>query len=113
MVVRLSHLFMIVSNVEAQVRLLVNLVGLELLVQEEEYVRVGGNGGFYIGMEQGNPSVGDDVDINIEVDDVDAAYGRLIEAGVEVEGPPEQQEWGARHLWFRDVDGRRMSLFTP
>lgn len=113
MVVRLSHLFMIVSNVEAQVRLLVNVVGLELLVQEEEYVRVGGNGGFYIGMEQGNPSVGDDVDINIEVDDVDAAYGRLIEAGVEVEGPPEQQEWGARHLWFRDVDGRRMSLFTP
>jgi hypothetical protein len=36
--------------------------------------------------------VGDDVDINIEVDDVDAAYGRLIAAGVEVEGPPEQQE---------------------
>jgi catechol 2,3-dioxygenase-like lactoylglutathione lyase family enzyme len=92
MVVRLSHLFMIVSNVEAQVRLLVDVVGLELLVQEEEYVRVGGSGGFYIGMEQGSPSVGDDVDINIEVDDVDAAYGRLIAAGVEVEGPPEQQE---------------------
>jgi hypothetical protein len=49
MVVRLSHLFMIVSNVEAQVRLLVDVVGLELLVQEEEYVRVGGSGGFYIG----------------------------------------------------------------
>ena len=111
MVVRLSHLFMIVSDVEAEVRLLVDVVGLELLVQEEGYVRVGG--GFYIGMEQGSPSVGDDVDINIEVDDVDGAYGRLIDAGVEVEGPPEQQEWGARHLWFRDVDGRRMSLFTP
>jgi catechol 2,3-dioxygenase-like lactoylglutathione lyase family enzyme len=111
MVVRLSHLFMIVSDVEAEVRLLVDVVGLELLVQEEGYVRVGG--GFYIGMEQGNPSVGDDLDINIEIDDVDAAYERLIEAGIEVEGPPEQQEWGARHLWFRDVDGRRMSLFTP
>ena len=104
---------MIVSNVEAQVRLLVDVVGLELLVQEQEYVRVGGNGGFDIGMEQGRPSVGDDVDINIEVDDVDAAYGRVIEAGVEGEGPPEQQEWGTRHLCFRDVDGRRMSLFTP
>jgi catechol 2,3-dioxygenase-like lactoylglutathione lyase family enzyme len=112
MVVRLSHLFMIVSDVEAQVRLLVDVVGLELLVQEEGYVRVGGNGGFYIGMEQGEPTVGDDVDFNIEVDDVDAAYERLIEAGVEVEGPPELQEWGARHLWFQDVDGRRMSLFT-
>lgn len=113
MVVRLSHIFMIVSNVEAQVRLLVDVVGLELLVQEEEYVRVGGNGGLHIGMERGRPFVGDDVEINIEVDDVDAAYGRLVEAGVEVEGPPQQQEWGARHLWFRDVDGRRMSLFTP
>ncbi|HYZ12314.1 MAG TPA: VOC family protein [Actinomycetota bacterium] len=112
MVVRLSHLFMIVSNVDAEVRLLVDIVGLELLVQEEGYVRVGGNGGFYIGMEQGSPSVGDDIDINMEVDNVDAAYRRLIEAGVEVEGPPEQQEWGGRHLWFRDVDGRRMSLFT-
>jgi catechol 2,3-dioxygenase-like lactoylglutathione lyase family enzyme len=63
MVVRLSHIFLIVSNVEAQVRLLVDVVGLELLVQEE--------------------------------------------------GPPEEQEWGARRLWFRDVDGRRMSLFKP
>jgi catechol 2,3-dioxygenase-like lactoylglutathione lyase family enzyme len=113
MVVRLSHLFMIVSDLDAEVRLLVDVVGLELLVREDGYVRVGGDGGFYIGMEHGRPSVGDDVDINIEVDDVDAAYGRLSEAGAEVDGPPEQQEWGARHLWFRDVDGRRMSLFTP
>jgi catechol 2,3-dioxygenase-like lactoylglutathione lyase family enzyme len=113
MVVRLSHLFMIVSDIDAEVRLLIDVVGLELLVREEGYVRVGGSGGFYIGMEQGRPSVGDDIDINIEVDDVDAAYARLVDAGVEVEGPPEQQEWGARHLWFRDVDGRRLSLFTP
>jgi catechol 2,3-dioxygenase-like lactoylglutathione lyase family enzyme len=104
---------MIVSDLEVEVRLLVDVVGLEVLVREDGYVRVGGNGGFSIGMEQGRPTTGDDVEINIEVDDVDAAYGRLIEAGVEVEGPPEQQEWGARHLWFRDVDGRRMSLFTP
>ena len=113
MVVRLSRVFMIVSNIEAQVRLLVHVVELELLVQEEGYVRVGGNGGFHIGMDQGRPSVSDDVEINIEVDDVGAAYGRVIEAGAEVEGPPEQQEWGARHLWFRDEDGRRMSLVTP
>lgn len=110
---RFSHVFMIVSDLEVEVRLLVDVVGLEVLVREDGYVRVGGNGGFSIGMEQGRPTTGDDVEINIEVDDVDAAYGRLIEAGVEVEGPPEQQEWGARHLWFRDVDGRRMSLFTP
>jgi catechol 2,3-dioxygenase-like lactoylglutathione lyase family enzyme len=113
MVARLSHLFIIVSDLDVEVRLLVDVLGLELLVREDDYVRVGGNGGFYIGMEQGEPTVGDDLDINVEVDDVDVAHQRLIDAGVEVEGPPEQQEWGARHLWFRDVDGRRISLFTP
>jgi catechol 2,3-dioxygenase-like lactoylglutathione lyase family enzyme len=112
MVGRLSHLFMVVSDLDAEARLFVDVVGLELLVREADYVRVGGNGGFYIGMEQGEPTVGDDLDINIEVDDLDAAYGRLIGAAVEVEGPPELQEWGATHLWFKDVDGRRMSLFT-
>jgi catechol 2,3-dioxygenase-like lactoylglutathione lyase family enzyme len=107
---RLTHLFMVASDLDAEVRLLVDVVGLELLVREDHYVRVGGNGGFHIGMEQGRPTVGDDVEITIEVDDVDAAYQRLVQAGVEVEGPPQEQDWGARHVWFRDVDGRRMSL---
>jgi uncharacterized glyoxalase superfamily protein PhnB len=39
------------------------------------------------------------------------AQRRLLEAGILVEGPPEEQEWGGRHVWFRDVDGRRMSVF--
>jgi catechol 2,3-dioxygenase-like lactoylglutathione lyase family enzyme len=112
MLSRLSHVFMIVSDLEAEVRLLVDVVGLQVLVREGDYVRIGGNGGFHVGMEQGRPTASDDIEINIEVDDVDAAYERLIRAGVEVVGPPQAQEWGARHVWFRDVDGRRMSLFS-
>jgi uncharacterized glyoxalase superfamily protein PhnB len=38
-------------------------------------------------------------------------HRRLVEAGVSVEGPPDEQEWGGRHVWFRDVDGCRMSVF--
>jgi catechol 2,3-dioxygenase-like lactoylglutathione lyase family enzyme len=109
---RLSHAFMIVSDLDAEVRILVDVVGLELLVREGGYVRIGGSGGFHIGMEQGDPSACDDVEINIEVDDIDAVYERMMRAGVEVDGPPEDQEWGARHVWFRDVDGRRMSLYS-
>jgi uncharacterized glyoxalase superfamily protein PhnB len=37
----------------------------------------------------------------------------LMEAGVEVEAPPQDQDWGARHAWFRDGDGRRMSIYWP
>jgi len=109
---RLSHVFMLVSNLAAERHLLVDVIGLEVLVDEDGYLRVGGNGGFHLGLEQGDPGVAGDAETNIKVDDVDAAYARLVEAEVPVEGPPEDQEWGARHVWLRDVDGRRMSVFS-
>jgi catechol 2,3-dioxygenase-like lactoylglutathione lyase family enzyme len=103
---------MVVSDLEAQRRLLVDVVGLRVLLDEGEYVRIGGDGGFHLGLEEGTRrSSCDGLEINIQVDDVDGAHRRLVEAGILVEGPPEEQEWGARHVWFRDVDGRRMSVF--
>ena len=109
---RLSHVFMVVSDLEAQRRLLVDVVGLRVLLDEGDYVRIGGEDGFHLGLEQGTRrSAGDGLEINIQVDDVDEVHRRLVEAGISVEGPPEEQEWGGRHVWFRDVDGRRMSVF--
>jgi catechol 2,3-dioxygenase-like lactoylglutathione lyase family enzyme len=109
---RLSHLFLLASDLAAQRRLFVDLLGLEVLAEYPGYVRVGGRGGFDIGIEEGEPGPPNAVEITIEVPDVDAAYARLAEAGVAVEGPPALQEWGARHAWFRDGDGRRMSVFV-
>ena len=37
-------------------------------------------------------------------DDVDATYRQLVDAGVEVLGPPKKQEWGTS-LLFKDPDG--------
>jgi predicted enzyme related to lactoylglutathione lyase len=112
MVVRLSHIFMIVSNVEPRSGCWWTSWDSNFSFKRRGTSASAATADSTSAWSR-EPSVGDDVEINIEVDDVDAAYGRLIEAGAEVEGPPEQQEWGARHLWFRDVDGRRMSLFTP
>ena len=109
---RLSHVFMLVSDLEAERRLLVDIVGLTVLLDDGDYLRIGGAGGFHIGLEQGSPGSGGGIELNIEVDDVDGVYERLLESGTRVEGPPEKQEWGARHVWFRDVDGRRMSVFA-
>lgn len=109
---RLSHVFVLVSDLAAERHLLVDVIGLEVLVDEGGYLRVGGNGGFHLGLEQGEPGVAGGIEINIEVDDVGAAYARLVEAGVPVEGPPKDEEWGARHVWFRDVDGRQLSVFS-
>ncbi len=104
---------MIVSDLKRQVGLFVDLIGLEVLVEYPGYVRVGGGEGFHIGMEEGDPGPANRVEVTIQVDDVDHVYSQLKAGRVDVEGPPSDQPWGARHAWFTDQDGRRMSVFSP
>ena len=109
----LSHAFMLVGDLGAARRFYVDLLGLDVLVEDGGYLRVGGGGGFHLGIEQGE--VGDvdsGPELNVEVADVDADYERLQAAGVAFDGPPADQEWGARHAWLHDPDGRRLSIFT-
>ena len=94
----------------------VELLGLEVLADEGGYLRLGSShGGFTIGMEEraadevGAPGI----EIDIQVDDVDAAYARLLAAGVRTIGPPAEMDWGGRHLFLTDHDGYRLSLFSP
>jgi catechol 2,3-dioxygenase-like lactoylglutathione lyase family enzyme len=109
---RLSHLFLLTADLERARRFFADVLGLSVTVAEATYIRVEGVGGFHIGMEQGDPGPPNSIEITIEVDDVDETYRRALAAGVEFEGPPADQPWGARHAWFRDPDGRRMSIFT-
>ncbi|HEX7247158.1 MAG TPA: VOC family protein [Actinomycetota bacterium] len=113
--VRLSHLFVLVSDLGRSREFYVGALGLEVLLEEPGYLRVGGGGGFHLGIEQGEPlqvgAVG--IEFVIEVDDVDRRYRELVDAGVEFDGAPEDQEWGARHARFRDPDGYRLSIFSP
>jgi catechol 2,3-dioxygenase-like lactoylglutathione lyase family enzyme len=107
-----SHIFMLVSDLEGQRRLFVDTLGLSVLAEHPGYLQIGGGEGFHIGMEEGDPGRPNAMEITIRVDDVDQMYERLVEAGVEVESPPRDQDWGARHVWFRDGDGRRMSIYS-
>lgn len=108
----LSHLFMLVGDLAAARRFWVEAIGLRVLAEEPGYLRVGGDAGFQIGMEQGEPGPVNSVEICVRVPDVEAAYRQLVAAGVPVEGPPADQDWGARHAWLTDPDGRRMSIFS-
>lgn len=110
---RLSHVFLLTSDLGAMRHLLVDVLGLELLVAEVDYLRVGGGGGFHLGIEEGDPGPPNELELAIEVDDVDAMYRQAVSAGVRFVAPPSDTEWGARHAWFTDHDGRRMSIFTP
>jgi catechol 2,3-dioxygenase-like lactoylglutathione lyase family enzyme len=108
----LSHLFVPVRSLDDARRLYVDLLGLEVLVDEGEYVRIGGHGGFHMGVEAEPSGEVKQADLVVRVDDVDAMVARLREAGVEVTDPADQP-WGARHAWFHDPDGRPISIFTP
>ena len=101
-----------VRSLEAARRLYVELLGLDVLIDDGGYVRVGGHGGFHVGLEEEPSGEIKQADLVVRVDDVDATVGRLRAAGVEVT-EPENQPWGARHAWLHDPDGRPISIFTP
>jgi catechol 2,3-dioxygenase-like lactoylglutathione lyase family enzyme len=51
------------------------------------------------------------------VSDLERARGfyvdrELVAGGVRFSGPPEDQEWGARHAWLIDPDGHRLSIYS-
>ena len=108
----LSHLFLPVRSLAEARRLYVELLGLEVLLDEGGYVRIGGGGGFHMGVEAEPSGAVKQADLVVRVDDVDAMVARLRAARVEVTDA-EDQPWGARHAWLHDGDGRPISIYTP
>jgi catechol 2,3-dioxygenase-like lactoylglutathione lyase family enzyme len=111
----LDHLFMVVSDLERSRRFYTEALGFEVTMEGGGYLRLEGAGGLTIGMEERPVGQvgGKGIELVILVDDVDRRYAEMTAKGVEFRGPPEDQEWGARHAWFADPDGYPMSIFTP
>lgn len=110
---RLSHLFMHVTDLAAIRRFYVDQLGLEVLMEEPGYLRIGNADGWHIGMEEVPDEVGSiGIELVLRVDDVDEAYARLTDAGVSFDTAPRDMEWGARHAWLRDPSGYRLSIYS-
>jgi catechol 2,3-dioxygenase-like lactoylglutathione lyase family enzyme len=109
-----SHCFLHVTDLERTRAFYVDLLGVEVLVEGPGYLRLGGGGGFHIGVEQRAASeVGaPGIELELQVPDVDALASTLRQAGVSVTEPSDQ-EWGARHAWLHDPDGYRLSIWSP
>ena len=103
---------MLVGDLAATHAFWTKAIGLEVLVEDPGYLRVGGGDGFNLGIEEGDPGPAGSLELNVLVDDVDRLYEALIRLGVSVEGPPQDQPWGARHCWLHDPDGRRISIYS-
>jgi catechol 2,3-dioxygenase-like lactoylglutathione lyase family enzyme len=113
-VTELSHLFVHVSDLSKSKQFYVDQLELAVLMEEPGYLRVGGGDGFHLGLEvRGRDEIGAaGIEIEIRVEDVDAAYDRLSAAGIAFSGPPEDMPWGARHAWLTDPDGYRLSIYS-
>ena len=48
--------------------------------------------------------------ISFAVSDVDALYRKLSAGGVAIDGPPQDQTWGARVVGLKDPDGTNLYL---
>jgi catechol 2,3-dioxygenase-like lactoylglutathione lyase family enzyme len=85
---RLSHLFVHVTDLARSRRFYVDVLGLALMIDEPGHIRVGGGGGFHLGIEETAASeVGAaGIELVIEVDDVDREFSRMRVLGVEFEG---------------------------
>src|SRR3954447_18923091 len=73
-----------------------------LLARAEGEVQLGGVGGQAAGR----------VGFFLRVEDFDAAFARLVEHGVAIEGSPRVEEYG-RIVVFRDIAGNRWDLLGP
>jgi uncharacterized glyoxalase superfamily protein PhnB len=51
-------------------------------------------------------------DLSVEVEDVDAAYARVVASGVEVVRELRDEEWGVRRFFVRDPNGRVVNVLT-
>jgi len=47
------------------------------------------------------------------VDDVDAMYRRLVDAGLETSTTPEDATWGERYFHINDPDAHELSFAKP
>ena len=50
--------------------------------------------------------------LEVEVDDVDEEYHRLLGIHAPIVKPPTTQPWGLRSVWFRDPDGTLVNFYA-
>ena len=90
-------------------------LGLEVLNETPRFVMLGERaGGAAISFHVGEPlSEPGRVQFHFTVDDVDAAYQRLQQAGVSFDEAPANRPWGLRTASCRDPGGHSVELIMP
>ena len=71
--------------------------------------------GFNLGRFQGDAASygteGAHCTLFVKVDDVEDAYARVVESGVEIDAPLAEQPWGGKTFSFFDLNGFHLTLY--
>jgi uncharacterized glyoxalase superfamily protein PhnB len=66
----------------------------------------------YDGCGAGPGSPGVQIAFLVSPDDVDACHRQLVEKGVTILDPPNNQPWGHRTVYFSDPEGNILELYA-
>lgn len=109
----------IVANINTQQvaeasRFYEQVLGLELLMDHGWIVTYGSqtNMNVQISFASEGGSNTPVPDLSIEVDDVDAAYERIIKAGFPIEYGPVIEPWGVKRFYTRDPFGKLINILA-
>lgn len=111
----------IVTNIEARDPAAMHhfygqLLGLEVLM-DQGWIITFGHAAFPLGgwLElcaseggSGTPVPG----LSVEVDDLEEAYRRMTNAGIEIEYGPVNEPWGVRRFFVRDPSGKLVNILS-
>ena len=102
------------KDIDAAKRFYGEVLGLDVLMNHGWIVTYGNSARMtvQIGIASEGGSGTPVPDLSIEVDDVDAALKRMLEAGFAVEYGPADEPWGVRRFFVRDPFGRLVNILT-
>ena len=88
------------------------VLGLQVVMDQGWIVTVADphHGGSQLSLLSGDATATADPVASIEVDDVDEAYRRALEAGAEIVHPLSNEEWGVRRFFLRDPAGNVINV---
>lgn len=102
-----------VADVPAAVAGYREALGLDVLMDHGWIVTLGNNGAApQLSLMDRDRTAPANPTASLEVDDVDDAYKRVADLGLEIVHPITDEPWGVRRFFFRDADGNIINVLA-
>jgi predicted enzyme related to lactoylglutathione lyase len=101
-----------VTDVDAAVQEYSELLGLDVLMNLGWVATLGTSGGAQFSVMDIDQSASCNPQMSVEVPDVDVAYQRAQDGGVEIVHPLKDEDWGVRRFFLRTSSGHVVNVLS-